>query len=211
VSTQLFGDLFDQAEQGDVSSAIPGGTYDLACVGARPHNPDTSSIIFLTMNVLNGPQQGKDIDVSMYVPKPGDKAFASTMFGRKIRGFLSYPDVKAAGRAMDTAPDRASGFEFLASALTGKIVSADVGLRTDGAYAGTNELKATKAPETSTLGAAAAAPPQAAQPLAQQPVAQQPIVQQAPPQVAQQVAQAAPYVPAQQPIAAGNGGAQVPF
>jgi hypothetical protein len=154
----------------------------------------------------------------MYVPKPGDKAFASTMFGRKIRGFLAYPDVKAAGRAMDSAPDRESGFEFLANALTGKIVSADVGLRTDGAYAGTNELKATKPPEGTLLGAATPqtmAAPVAQRPV-QQPVAQQPAAQpvmQQPAPVQQQAAQPAqqPYVPAPQPVGASNGSAQVPF
>jgi hypothetical protein len=177
MATGTFGDLFDAAENGDVSSAIPAGTYDIVVSGARPHNPDSSSLIFLTLSVLNGPQAGKDVDVSLYIPKPGDKAFASTMFGRKIRGFLSYPDVKAAGRAMDTAPSREAGFDYLASALSGKQVSAEIGIRTDGAYAGSNELKVTK-PAESVVPAApvAAAPVQPAQ-VAQQPaqvVAQQP-------------------------------------
>lgn len=169
MSNTTFGDLFDAAEQGDVSSAIPGGTYDLVVTGARPHNPDTSSVIFLSLAVLNGPQQGKEIDVSLYVPKPGDKAFASTMFGRKIRGFLSYPDVKAAGRAMDTAPTREAGFDFLAEALVAKQISAEIGVRTDGQYAGSNELKATKAMEGVVQAAAAAAAPAALAP--QTPVA----------------------------------------
>jgi hypothetical protein len=144
MATSLFGDLFDSAADGDVSSAIPSGNYDIVVAGARPHNPDTASTIFLTLTVLNGPQQGNDVDVALFVPRPGDKAFASTMFGRKIRGFLSYPDVKAAGRAMDSAPTREAGFDYLAEALTGKKVSAEIGVRTDGAYAGSNELKSTK-------------------------------------------------------------------
>jgi hypothetical protein len=189
MSTSLFGDLFDAAENGDVTSAIPGGIYDVVVGGARPHNPDSSSIIFLTLTVLNGPQQGKDVDVSLYVPKPGDKAFASTMFGRKIRGFLSYPDVKAAGRAMDTAPDRESGFDFLAEALTGKRVSAEISVRSDGNYAGSNELKTTKPIEASALAPSPAALVNNAAQAGVAAAAAAPIPQPA---------------PAQQPVAAGN-------
>lgn len=165
MSTSSFGDLFDAAEKGDVTSAVPGGNYDVVVSGARPHNPDSSSMIFLTLTVLNGPQQGNDVDVSIHIPKPGAKAFASTMFGRRIRGFLSYPDVKAAGKSMD-ATDRAAGFDLLAEALTGKRVSAEISLRTEDPYSGTNELKATKTledvPVAAVQLAAAAAPVQAA-------------------------------------------------
>jgi hypothetical protein len=189
MSTSLFGELFDAAENGEVTSAIPAGTYDVVVGGARPHNPDSSSTIFLTLTVLNGPQQGKDVDVSLYVPKPGDKAFASTMFGRKIRGFLSYPDVKAAGRAMDTAPDRESGFDFLAEALTGKRVSAEISVRSDGNYAGSNELKTTKPIEASALAPSPAALVNNAAQAGVAAAAAAPIPQPA---------------PAQQPVAAGN-------
>jgi hypothetical protein len=207
VTTKLFGELFDEAESGEVITSIPPGQYDMVVVGARPHNPDTSSLLFLTMNVVSGPQQGKDVDVSLYIPKPGDKAFASTMFGRKVRGFLSYPDVKAAGRAMDSAPDRDSGFAFLASALTGKLISAEIGVRQDGAWAGSNELKATKAPD--------AAPPfvpsaQPAQPVMQQQPMSQPAATYAQP--AQQPAVQQQYVaPAVQPTGANGQSAKVPF
>jgi hypothetical protein len=189
MSTSLFGELFDAAENGDVTSAIPAGIYDVVVGGARPHKPDSSSTIFLTLTVLNGPQQGKDVDVSLYVPKPGDKAFASTMFGRKIRGFLSYPDVKAAGRAMDTAPDRESGFDFLAEALTGKRVSAEISVRSDGNYAGSNELKTTKPIEASALAPSPAALVNNAAQAGVAAAAAAPIPQPA---------------PAQQPVAAGN-------
>jgi hypothetical protein len=169
LTSQLFGDLFDAAESGEVTSAVPAGTYDIVVAGARPHNPDTSSTIFLTLTVLNGPAQGTDVDVALFIPRPGDKAFASTMFAKKIRGFLSYPDVKAAGRNMDNAPSREAGFDLLAEALTGKKVAAEIGVRNDGDYAGSNELKSTKPLEASAVApapVAAAQPVQAARPVA---------------------------------------------
>jgi hypothetical protein len=162
MSSTSFGDLFDQAESGEVTSGIPAGTYDVVVSGARPH----TSVIFLSLSVLNGPQAGNEVDVTLYIPKPGDKAFASTVFGRKLRGFLSYPDVKVAGRAMDNAPNREAGFDYLATALVGKQVSADLTVRTEGNYAGTNELKSTRPIEGGPVQEATASAPtaQAAQP-----------------------------------------------
>jgi hypothetical protein len=196
MSSINFGDLFDAAESGEVSSAVPAGTYDIVVSGARPLNPDSSSTIFLTLTVLNGPHQGTDVDVALYIPKPGGKAFASQMFGRKIKGFLAYPDVKAAGRAMDNAPSRDAGFDYLAEALTGKRASADIGVRTDGDYAGSNELKSTKPIEggPQAVAAATAQPAAVPQPYAAQ---QQPVPQ--PYAAQQQPAQAAAYYSSDEP------------
>lgn len=143
-----FKDLFDEAESGSVGGNVPAGPYDMIVTGTRVL--ETSNLIFLTLQVLNGPQQGKEIDVNLYFPTPESKRGARIFFVKKVNGFIAYPDVKAAFQAADNAPDAKSGFEFIAQALVGKQVAADIALRTDGDYAGSNELSSTK-PLASTI------------------------------------------------------------
>lgn len=155
MTSKYFGELYNDAETGSVAASIPKGTYDVVVTGARPRAE--SSLIFLTLQVLNGPMQGKEADVSLYFPKEGDSRGARVFFMKKINAFVSYPDVKAAFQAADGAPDRESGFQHIADALIGKQLVADVGLQTEGNYAGNNELAATR-PMQGAVTAAPAAP-----------------------------------------------------
>jgi hypothetical protein len=171
MSSTYFGDLYTQAETGVTSAVVPEGTYDVVVNGARPNIKGNQ--IWLTLQVLSGPDAGKGSDVSLYFPKPGDSPGARTFFVRKAAGFIAYPDVAAAFQAADNAPDIESGFAHIATALEGKQVSAEITLRKEGAYAGTNELRATKSLQNTPAPApvAQAAAPVAAPAPVQEPVA----------------------------------------
>lgn len=138
-----FGDLLNEAETGKVGGGIPAGTYDTEVVDARGGEKQ----IWLTLQVKNGPAAGKETDVSLYFPDESAKRGARVFFTRKIAGLIGYPDVKAAFQSAENAPTPEAGLTVIANALLGKTVTADIGLRTDGDYAGSNELKSTKAPE----------------------------------------------------------------
>jgi hypothetical protein len=156
VPTSFFKDLYDEAESGSVGASVPEGTYDVAVVESRAYAE--SSLIFLTLQVLNGPAAGKQSDVNLYFPGEGSKRGAHLYFTRKIAGLASYPDVKSAFQAADGAPSAEAGFELIADALIGKQIVAEIGLRTDGDYAGSNELRSTK-PMASPLSQAPVAAP----------------------------------------------------
>lgn len=162
MTSQFFKDLFNDAESGVSGAAIPAAD-DLDVVVTRADPLAQSSMIFLTLTVQNGPSAGKDSDVGLYFPKEGSKRGARVFFAKKVAGLLSYPDVKAAFQAADNAPSVEAGFASIANALLGKAVKADLGLRSDGEYAGSNELKATRPPAGafSQPAAAPAAPPAA--------------------------------------------------
>jgi len=144
-----FKDLFNEMEQGNFTSAIPAGTYDVIVTEARAELQN-GNVIFVTMQVLDGPSAGKSTEVNIYIPKRegGEKAFTLRKFKEKMFGFLAYPDVRAAGQSADAAPTRIAQLELLAGVLTGKKVKADIGLRGQdaGQYANTNELNATNRP-----------------------------------------------------------------
>lgn len=137
-----FEDLYTVAETGVASQAIPGGDYDSVVVRANPY--PQSSIIFLELEVMNGPLQGKRSDVSIYFPKEGDKKGTQIYFAKKMGGFMGYPDVKAALLAARNAPSDDQALELIAGTLGEKQVRATLALREDGDYAGTNQLEATK-------------------------------------------------------------------
>lgn len=164
MTSTYFGDLFDEAESGVAAASVPTGDYDVVVTDARARAQ--SSIIFLTFQVLNGPAQGKEAEVSLYFPTEDAKRGARIYFARKIAGLIAYPDVKAAFQAADNAPSVESGFEHIAGTLIGKQVKAELSLRTDGDYAGSNELKSTK----SLAGAPAPAATPAAAPAQTVPV-----------------------------------------
>jgi hypothetical protein len=161
-----FKDLYEDAETGQVGGSVPGGSYDVVVSGARTL-PD-SSLIFLSLTTLNGPTAGTEVDVSLYFPGEGSKRGARIFFAKKIAGFVSYPDVKGAFMAADGAPDLASGLQLIADALGGKRVTAEITLRTEGEYAGSNELRSTKPLEAGATPtqAAPAQPAEAAAPAA---------------------------------------------
>lgn len=149
MASTFFKDLIDAAESGAVAVGIPAGTYDVAVTDARANikrkdDGTENKTIFLTLQALNGPVSGKATEVNLYFPKDGDKPFATTKFLQKINGFVAYPDIKAAFMQADNAPDAAAALDLIASTLIGKQVSADIGLRTDGDFAGSNELSKTR-------------------------------------------------------------------
>lgn len=137
-----FGELYTIAETGVVSSAVPEGGYDTVVVRSDPYAP--SSLIYLSLEILNGPAAGKRSDVSIYFPKEGDKRGTHMYFARKMGGFMGYPDVKAALLAARNAPTDEAALELIAGTLLGKQIHVTLTLRSEGEYAGTNELAETK-------------------------------------------------------------------
>lgn len=150
-----FKDLFNEMESGSFTSSIPAGTYDVIVTDARPRAE--SNLIFLTLQVLEGPAAQKQTEVNLYIPKEGDRPFAFTAFKKKMFGFSAYPDVKSAFEASVNAPTREALLDLFANAITGKTVKADIGLRgaDAGQYANTNELNATNRPAGGPAAAAA--------------------------------------------------------
>ncbi len=143
--------LYDEAQSG-VVAGVPEAVYEFEVADARVHAP--SRLIFLDLAIQVGPQAGKVAQVNLYVPDPnGDSnKYRGQMFHfrKKIAGF---GDLSTAFSAMPEG-DTEAALTILAEALVGRKGLADIGLRDDGEYAGTNELKATK-----PLGDAAPAAP----------------------------------------------------
>lgn len=136
----IFGELYDEVESGNVGGALPASTYDVKVTGARPRAE--SSIVFLTIEVLNGPQEGKETDVTLFVPKPDSKRGARVQWHKKTAGFDDrFTD---ALRRADEAPTLEAGFEVIADALIGQTVTAVIGVQGGNTqYAGSNELNST--------------------------------------------------------------------
>jgi len=162
VGSTFFSDLYTEAEQGAVKLAVPKGEYDFEVEDARPYAP--SSMAFLTLKVLSGPQTGKLSEVNCVFPKEDAKRGARFYFINRVQGFLAYPDVKAAFQAADNAPEFADGLQLICDVLKSKRVRGEVNLREDGNFAGSNELVWTKPPsgmgqqQVPTPAAAAATP-----------------------------------------------------
>ncbi len=157
--------LYDEAKSG-VVAGIPEGTYDVEVADVR--SLATSRLLFLDIRVLNGPLAGRIAQVNLYLPKTSvelngapaeeiNKARgARAFFSKKIVGF---GDLAETFKQMDSAQDVAAALDILADALTGRKVSADIELRSDGEYAGTNQLTKTK-PVDDVPATVTAAPPE---------------------------------------------------
>jgi len=159
--------LYDEVKSGNVA-AIPESTYNVEVAAARPLA--TSRILFLDLRVEDGPQAGRIAQVNLYLPEPGNRG-AGFHFRNKIVGF---GDLSETFRQMDSAVDIAGALDILADALTGKHIQAEIELRSDGDYAGTNQLKSTKPSDTPTpaaVAAVAAAPAAPVSPVTAEPVA----------------------------------------
>lgn len=141
MTSTFFKDLYTEAESGVSQASVPAGKYDV--VVSRTGTKSDSSMLFLTLQVLNGPAAGKESEVGLWFPTEAAKRGARIFFTRKIAGFIAYPDVKAAFAAADGAPDADSAFKLIAQTLEGKQVTAELGMRSEGEYAGSNELKST--------------------------------------------------------------------
>lgn len=142
MSTIDWEELYGVAEKGLAAAAVPEGEYDAVVVRAEPYAQ--SNVIFLGLEILNGPMQGKGSDVSIYFPKEGDKRGAQAHFAKKIAGFMGYPDVKAAFLAARNAPTVEDGLGLVATTLLNKQIGAKLRLVEEGQYAGQNELTASK-------------------------------------------------------------------
>jgi hypothetical protein len=158
VASTFFKDLYDEAESGTVGATVPAGTYDVEVDEARGYDEGAKPMIFLELKVLNGPAAGKAASVNITFPTEDAKKGMRIFFQRKINGFLTYPDVKAAFQTPTESVKQ--GLDVIADALLGKRVTAEIGIQSQGAYAGTNELRSTAA----LAPGATSAPAVAAQP-----------------------------------------------
>jgi hypothetical protein len=156
-----FGDLVKTAETGGAAT-IPPDDYEVRVAEARPRAQ--SNLIFLTLEVMSGPQAGKQVDVSLWFPSPSNKPGAHRLFARKFGGFIAYPDVKSALQSADNAPSVEQAFELIANSLNNKAVKATISIQTKGDYAGTTELSATSVDKAQPAAAPAPAPAPAADP-----------------------------------------------
>ena len=134
-------DLYDEAASG-VVAGVPEAVYEAEVAATRVHAP--SRLIFIDWNILVGPQAGKLAQTNLYIPDPTGDAnkYRGQMFHfrKKIAGF---GDLSTTFSAMPEG-DTEAALTILAEALVARKCLADIGVRTDGDYAGTNELKATK-------------------------------------------------------------------
>lgn len=153
-------DLYYEAKSGTVA-AIAEGTYQVKVIDVRAL--PQSRLLFLDLGVQVGPLAGKVAQVNLYLPEAGNRG-AGFHFRNKILGF---GDLTETFKQMDSAGDIAAALDILADALTGRTVIADIELRSDGEYAGTNQLAKTKPADdvpvqTQTVTAADVAPVPAA-------------------------------------------------
>lgn len=129
--------LYDEAKSG-VVAGIAEGTYEVEVdqVRALP----ASRLLFIDLRVIAGPLVGKIAQVNLYMPEAGNRG-AGFHFRNKIMGF---GDLTETFKQMDSAADVSTALDILSDALAGRKVSAEIELRSDGEYAGTNQLAKTK-------------------------------------------------------------------
>ena len=136
-----FAELYERTESGSAGGIAP-GVYDVTVSDVR-FKAD-SRTLFLDLDVLNGPSAGTTAQITLYIPKEGDKQGAFFNYRRKIAGFQG-ADLKVAFEAADNAPSAEAAFTVIADALRGKSVTAKIGLnQAEGPYKGTNELNESK-------------------------------------------------------------------
>jgi hypothetical protein len=116
----------------------------------------------LDLEVQNGPAAGKMTQVNLYVP---DATNRNAMFHyRKKSAGLIGQDLVNAIAALGDSPSLDALLETMATVFTGKFVTATIGLRADGQYAGQNELVDTKPSSTPAPAPTSAPAPTAAAP-----------------------------------------------
>lgn len=140
--TTYFKDLFDEAERGSVGDVIPEGVYDVEVVEARGYEGN-KPMLFLELRVLNGPVVNKVASVNITFPTDDAKRGMRIYFAKKIAGLIAYPDVKTAFQTPTNSV--AEGLDVIGAAVLGKQVKASIGIQKEGQYAGSNELRETKA------------------------------------------------------------------
>lgn len=141
--------LYDEAQSG-VVAGIPAGFYAMTVDAVRPLAK--SRLLFLDLKVTKGPAAGKVAQVNLYLPEPGNRG-AGFHFRNKIMGF---GDLSSVFGAMPE-DDVETALQMLADALVGRSITAEIGLRADGEYAGQNELLRTKVTDDAKAAAPATA------------------------------------------------------
>jgi len=166
LTTTNFADIY----AGDASAAVsvPEATYDVRVADARVGKAE-SRTIFLDLEILNGPAQGKVAQVSLYVPDASNRG-AVYHYQNKTRGFRS-PEFFAALQALGDEPLLETLLETIANYLVGRTAVAELSLQKGGQYDGQNQLDSTR-PLGTPLTEAVAAPAQVAAPA---PVAAEPV------------------------------------
>lgn len=140
MTSTSFAKLYEAAETGG-ALGIPPGTYDVTVADVRIKAD--SNMLFLDLQVLNGPAAGQTAQVNLRFPQEGDKQGAFFHYRRKIAGFLDEA-LKAAFVNADNAPTPEAAYSFIGDALKGKSVTAEIGVQEQGQYKGANELRETK-------------------------------------------------------------------
>lgn len=143
--------LYDEVEAGGQVAAIPAGRYDVTVDAVR--TLPASRLLFVDLKVQAGPEAGKVAQVNLYLPQPGSKAVFP--FTKKMAG------LKGALAALQTVADGdvEGALDALADALVGMTTNAEITVRSDGDYAGSNELVSTRPVDGAPAPAAVAAPP----------------------------------------------------
>ena len=135
MTVQTWGDIYGGS--GGDRQSVPGGVYHVQITETRPYQ---GKMLFLDLGVLSGPEQGKTAQVNLFVPGPGEKG--SFYFQKKIAGMLAGPP--AGFVEAFQVGDRDRALDVLAAALEGQSCIAELSVRADGDYAGSNELEGTK-------------------------------------------------------------------
>jgi hypothetical protein len=141
---------FEKLLAGEVGSSIPEGDYDMKIVDARSHAGKGNGTVFVTAEVISGPLAGETTEFSIYIPDETAARGAKFFFAKKLAGF-NLPGIGAAMNEGDPAA-------ILAEAIVDQTVSATLSIQGDGAYAGSNQLDATKPLDGTPTAAPAAAP-----------------------------------------------------
>ena len=119
------------------ADAVPEGGYDVKVLDTRSKN----RVVFIDLEVLNGPHAGSLSQVSLYIPDGTAERGARFYFTKKLAGFNPSPELGAAMNGGDPAP-------ILAEAINGAEVRVELTVQTEGAYAGSNQLEWTKPLDT---------------------------------------------------------------
>lgn len=139
-------------EGGDV---VPAGEYTVEVVDARAI--EDKPTIWLDLKIIGGPDDGRVVSVTLFVPEDGSKAIF--FFKRKVRGFLGALAEANVWRLPDDEQPAA-----IAEAVIGLTVSATLSVQSGGDYDGSQQLDETAQLLVPNQPAPRPSPPQAPAP-----------------------------------------------
>jgi hypothetical protein len=156
MTTKSLADIY--GGEGAEASVVPESVYDVTVKDARgiiaKEGKSGIGNIFADLEVLNGPSAGELVEVTIFVPDPGNRN-ALFHFSNKTAAFKG--DIKAALASSGDATPQGI-LKAITAAMIGKSVSAELGVQTEGTFAGKNELKKTTALAAGVAAAPVAAP-----------------------------------------------------